>query len=217
MPRVMPKRGNPVVDMTAMCDVSFLLLTFFILTAKFKPNSVVAVDVPTARATIVPENMVVITLNKEGKAFVSLKEKAARYAMLEQLGEKYGARYPQSKGLSREQMEFFALTDTWGTPLEDMKRVLSMDGLEFKTYQENMPGIPYDSINNQLGDWIMAARYATENKVKIGIKGDKNSDVDYVKKVLKSLTSKDMYTFVLITSLATPSGEAKPEGENAGN
>lgn len=36
MARVKPKRHGVVTDMTAMTDVAFLLLTFFILTAQFK-------------------------------------------------------------------------------------------------------------------------------------------------------------------------------------
>ena len=85
MPKVKVPRKSTIVDMTAMCDVSFLLLTFFILTAKFKPQSIVAVDIPTARSTKVVENAITITVNKEGKAFISLKEKSTRYAMLEKL------------------------------------------------------------------------------------------------------------------------------------
>jgi biopolymer transport protein ExbD len=216
MPRVKPKRSNPVVDMTAMCDVSFLLLTFFILTAKFKPQAVVAVDVPMARSTTQVDNVLVITLNKDGEAYISLKEKATRYAMIEQMGEKYGERYPMLKNLTQNQKEFFALTDTWGSPVEVTPQVLSMNGTQFKKYQEDeMKGIPYDSINNQLGDWVMAARYATQGDIKIGIKGDKNADVDYIKQVIKSLTAKDIHRFILITTLSGPQaqeGEAKPEG-----
>ena len=37
MARAKIKRGSTTVDMTAMCDVAFLLLTFFILATKFKP------------------------------------------------------------------------------------------------------------------------------------------------------------------------------------
>jgi biopolymer transport protein ExbD len=210
MPKIKPKRNNPVIDMTAMCDVSFLLLTFFILTAKFKPQSIVAVDVPTARSTTQIDNVITITLNKEGKAFISLKEKATRYAMLEQLGEKYGEYYPQAKALTQNQKEFFALTDTWGTPIEDMPRVLSMDGLEFKKYQEDvMPGIPFDSAQNQIASWVQAARYATEGKIKIGIKADKDAPVQNVKEIINRLKEKDIYRFLLITSLAT-SGDAAP-------
>lgn len=214
MPKVKPKRSNPVVDMTAMCDVSFLLLTFFILTAKFKPQAVVAVDVPTARATVTPENVIVITVNKEGKAFISLKEKVTRYAMLEQLDAKYGQNYPGITGLTQNQKEFFSLTDTWGTPIEDTKRVLSMNGTEFKEYQEKqMPGIPYDSLHNQIGDWVQAARYATEGNIKIGIKADKNASVEYVREIIKRLTEKDIHRFLLITTLSAGGGAAEEEAK----
>ncbi len=37
MARAKIKRGSTSIDMTPMCDVAFLLLTFFILAAKFKP------------------------------------------------------------------------------------------------------------------------------------------------------------------------------------
>ena len=83
MPKVKIPRKSTIVDMTAMCDVSFLLLTFFILTAKFKPQSIVAVDVPTARTTKAVDNAITNTVNTEGKAFISLKEISTRYAMLD--------------------------------------------------------------------------------------------------------------------------------------
>lgn len=209
MPKVKIPRKSTIVDMTAMCDVSFLLLTFFILTAKFKPQSIVAVDVPVARTTKPVDNAITITVNTEGKAFISLKEKSTRYAMLEKLAEFSGDHYPGIKDLTKEQKEFFSLSDTWGTPIEDTKRVTSMNGLDFKNYQEKqMPGIPCDSTNNQIGDWVMAARYATGGDIKIAIKGDKNSNVEYVKQIIKRLTEKDIHRFVLITSLASGSGAA---------
>jgi biopolymer transport protein ExbD len=218
MPRVKPKRSNPVIDMTAMCDVSFLLLTFFILTAKFKPQAVVAVDVPSARSTTQVDNVLVITVNEEGGAFISLKEKAVRYAMLEQMGEKYGKQYPMLTNLTANQKEFFSLVDTWGTPVEQTPQVLSMDGAQLKKYQEDqMKGIPYDSINNQLGDWVMAARYATQGDIKIGIKGDKNADVDHIRQVIKSLTAKDIHRFILITTLAGPATEETAAAPTEGN
>lgn len=203
MPKVKVPRKSTIVDMTAMCDVAFLLLTFFILTAKFKPQAVVAVDVPSARSTKSVDKAIIITVNKEGKAFLSLNEKSVRTAMLDKLNELAGDHYPGIQGLTPNQKEFFSLTETWGTPIEDLKRVTIMDGTQFKEYQEKqMPGIPYDSTNNQLGDWVMAARYATEGNIKIGIKGDKNSSAMFVKEVIQRLTERDIHRFILITSLA---------------
>lgn len=205
MPKIKPPRKNPVIDMTAMCDVSFLLLTFFILTAKFKPTSVVAVDLPSSRSSKAVQNVCMITVNKDGRAFLSLKETTTRYAMLEQMTEKYGEKYPQLKQLTPQQKNFFALVETWGTPIQDIQRVLSMDGTEFKNYQDKqMPGIPYDSLHSELGDWVQASRYATEGDIKIGIKGDKDVSVQDIKQVINRLTEKDIHRFLLITTLTSP-------------
>ncbi len=222
MPKVKVPRKSTIVDMTAMCDVAFLLLTFFILTAKFKPQAVVAVDVPDARSTKAVDNAIIITVNKEGKAFISLKEKAQRYAMLEKLNSISGDHYPGIKNLTPEQTEFFCLAETWGTPIADTKRITSMNGTQFKEYQEKqMPGIPYtDSLDNQLGDWVSSAFYASGGNIQIGIKGDKNSDVMYVREVIKRLTERNIHRFVLITSLAGGGGdeeEEAPASKEGGN
>ena len=78
-----------------------------------------------------------------------------------------------------------------------------------------MPGIPVDSLNNQIGAWVMAARYATGGDIKIGIKGDKDSNVEYVKSIIKRLSEKDIHRFILITSLATGGDEAPAAEEPA--
>jgi len=66
-------RKSTAVDMTAMCDVAFLLLSFFILTTKFKPSEAVPINTPNSvAAKIAPEtNVVMISLNKDGKVFLS--------------------------------------------------------------------------------------------------------------------------------------------------
>lgn len=128
MPKINVARKSTSVDMTAMCDVSFLLLTFFILTAKFM-QLIVAVDVPTARTTKAVDNAITITVNKEGKAYISLKEKSTRYAMLEKLAEFSGDHYPAEKDLTSQQKEFFALCDTWGSPIEQTKQITVFERL----------------------------------------------------------------------------------------
>lgn len=46
MPALKPKRNYPMMDMTAMCDVAFLLLTFFILATTLSKPSSMSLAVP---------------------------------------------------------------------------------------------------------------------------------------------------------------------------
>ena len=60
-------------DMTPMVDVAFLLLIFFMSTTQFRAPEVIAVALPASTAEMrVPEtNTIVVTINKEGRIFVS--------------------------------------------------------------------------------------------------------------------------------------------------
>ena len=61
MPKIKVPRKSTFVDMTAMCDVAFLLLTFFMLTAKFRPQEAVMVDIPASISKIkVPESNIAL-------------------------------------------------------------------------------------------------------------------------------------------------------------
>src|ERR1700750_209461 len=72
-------RKSTTIDMTAMCDVAFLLLSFFILTTKFKPSEAVPIETPSSVANkIAPEtNVVMVSLYKDGKVFLSVGDGAA--------------------------------------------------------------------------------------------------------------------------------------------
>lgn len=63
MPRAKISRKSTVVDMTAMCDVAFLLLSFFILVAKPKPPGALNVITPTSVSSdrVKEKNVVLIT------------------------------------------------------------------------------------------------------------------------------------------------------------
>jgi biopolymer transport protein ExbD len=213
MPKVKIPRKSTAVDMTAMCDVSFLLLTFFILTAKFKPDELVAVDIPMSRSTKSFSDAITILLNKDGKAYITLTESLTRLNMLDQMIEKYGDKYPDLKTLTPNQKQLFSKIETWGTPVGDIARVLSMNGTQLQDYQKHMPGIPIDSVNDQLADWVQASRYATNGDIKIAIKSDKDTNIEPVKQVVKGLTSKDIHRFLLVTTLAGP-GAAAPASKD---
>ena len=70
-------------------------------------------------------------------------------------------------------------------------------------------GIPYDSLNNQLSDWILQSRYANP-KFRIAIKGDGDSPYPTVKKVIEILQKNKVNKLNLITSMETG---AAPEAE----
>ncbi|WP_290378923.1 biopolymer transporter ExbD, partial [Paramuribaculum intestinale] len=78
MGKVKIKRKSTLIDMTAMSDVTVLLLTFFMLTSTFlqkepvtvlTPSSVSELKVPTA-------NLAQVLISPEGKVFISIAGEA---------------------------------------------------------------------------------------------------------------------------------------------
>ena len=69
MPKVKVPRKSTAVDMTAMCDVSFLLLTFFMLTSNFVAKEPIVVAVPSSISEIkIPErDILTVLIDKDGK------------------------------------------------------------------------------------------------------------------------------------------------------
>ncbi|HLA63044.1 MAG TPA: biopolymer transporter ExbD [Rhodothermales bacterium] len=68
-----PKRTGLRLDMTAMVDVAFLLLTFFMLTTQFKPPEAVEIDLPSSHAEVkVPgSDLLTITIAPDGRLFIA--------------------------------------------------------------------------------------------------------------------------------------------------
>src|SRR3981081_4389053 len=76
MPRAKIPRKSTNIDMTAMCDVAFLLLSFFILATKFKPPEALTVTTPSSVSSkIAPEkNVVMIIIDKDAKVYFSVSD-----------------------------------------------------------------------------------------------------------------------------------------------
>ena len=205
MPKVKIHRKSIIVDMTAMCDVSFLLLTFFILTAKFRPTETVMVDTPSSRATEqVAEDIIMVTVDKDGGAFLTLYT-TRRVATLKSLIERYGNKYPSLTSLTEKQINNFGNIETFGYNINQLPSLLSLTKEQIKDKEsEKMPGIPIDTIDNQIGDWVNAARSTGLEaglEIPIAIKGDKSSNVTAVKDIIETLRKREIYRFNLITSL----------------
>jgi biopolymer transport protein ExbD len=194
MGKVKVHRSSTSIDMTPMVDLAFLLVTFFMLTTKFAPEEPLAVDMPTSVSEIkLPDtDILTISISKEGVVFFNMDGKYNREELLSKIGEKYGISFTPQEAHS------FSLLSSMGVPVGNLKQFLSMDSDERKLV--NQPGIPCDSLNNELADWIIFSR-VTNPKLRIAIKGDRDAHYPAVKNVINTLIDRKVNRFNLITNM----------------
>jgi biopolymer transport protein ExbD len=195
MPKVKVPRKSTLIDMTAMCDVAFLLLTFFMLTTQFKGEESVFVKTPSSISDIkLPDtDIMTITISKDGVVYFGIDNKNfARERLLDKISEKYNINF------TPEEKHTFLLTSQIGIPIGQLKGWLDLDDEGRKGFKQT--GIPIDSTNNELGTWIMQGRLSNPN-IRIAIKGDGACPYPVVKKVMNTLQDKNVNKFNLITEL----------------
>ncbi len=159
--------------------------------------------------TKVPDPLLTISVDREGKVYYSLSSTTLKVESLRNMIERYGDKYPALRTLNEEQINKFASVEMLGADINQLSQLLSLPGDQINNV-DDLPGIPVDSLNNQLGDWVMAGRYA-EPSMRIAIKGDKTSKIATVREVIKTLTDKDIHTFNLITMLEVTPGAGDVE------
>lgn len=197
MPRAHIKRKSTAIDMTAMCDMAFLLLTFFILTSKFKTQDLVPVDIPGSSVMIkLPDDVATITIGQD-KVFFGMEGEAIRAQTLESVGQKYNITFTPAEKAQ------FATLPSFGVPIASMKQFLDMDPLKRKDLKQ--PGIPTDSVSNELFNWIREARVSAKalanKELRISIKGDSKEEYPTIKRVIDILQKQKVNKFSLITSM----------------
>ena len=194
MGKVKVHRAPPSLDMTPMVDLAFLLVTFFMLTTTFAPEEPVTVDIPKSVSEILlpDKDRLIISVANDGRVFFDMDNKNHRRAMLEMIGEKYGISF------SEEQKASFAIMSGFGMAVQQLPQYLDMKPEERKGVPQ--PGIPIDSLNNQLADWIVYARMSNY-KLRVAVKGDRGTNYDVVKKVVDTLIDRKVLRFNLITGL----------------
>jgi len=201
MPRVKIARKSTAIDMTAMCDVAFLLLTFFILSAKPKTQDPIKAEVPfSTSVTVVPEADFSTLLISQGKVFFNVEGEDLRKKTLEIMSEKYKIPF------SPDDYKTFSNTEYSGMPMKQLRGFLELPDKDRTAYPQ--PGIPTDTTDtNELYDWIHSARladkYEHDKELKIGIKGDAQQQYPIVRDVISSLQKQHVDRFNLITSLKT--------------
>lgn len=195
MPKVKIPRKSTVQDMAPMCDMAFLLLNFFIMTSNFTQKEPAIIDTPSSISEIkIPEtNVMKILVDDKGKVFWGIDKQSDRVEVLTKMGEIYRINF------SEEEKKRFSVIGSFGVPMSAMKTFLAMTP-EQRDSKEAALGIPCDSLDNQLKDWVTVAR-SVNNDLRIAIKGDKKTTYPSIKKVMGTLQDAKENRFNLITGL----------------
>lgn len=199
MGRAKLPRKSTNIDMTAMCDVAFLLLSFFILATKTKAPEIVNVSTPSSVSTspIKKENQLLVTINHDGKVFLSVANKEKRKAIVTDLNTRLQLQLSPADIANTDQAEIFA------TPLQTLKSYL-VSIKESQAAGDKLPGIPAkDSTNNQLNDWLESAVAVYANsgdQMNLIVKGDNVVKYPVFKNVIAAFKKNDLMKFNIITS-----------------
>jgi len=205
MPKVKLPRKSTTVDMTAMCDVAFLLLTFFILATKQKPPEVLSVKTPTSVSSkAAPDKSILITLTKEGKVFLMLGDETRKDAIIEDFNTTRGLQLTPAELAKLKKTEYI------GLPVNQLKSALNATQ---EIPATAMAGIPTDSTNNELAFWMRSVTnaYKGEDQRKLQemilVKGDGEALYPIFKNVKEALKANEIFKFRIVTE-----GEQVPMG-----
>ncbi|GIV22556.1 MAG: biopolymer transporter ExbD [Bacteroidia bacterium] len=200
MAKFKAKKQNIAIDMTPMVDLAFLLITFFMLTVKFRAPEAVEVQLPSSIAdTPLPaQDILVISVSRDGRIFFGVDSKHTRLAILDKIRERYGYEFDE------QEKKIFSVLPEIGVPFEQLKSYLSFGELERKAIDKKV-SIPVDSANNQLKQWILFARYSNP-RIRIAIRADEQAPYPVIARIIETLKEQKVHRFNLITTL-----EAKPK------
>lgn len=198
MGRAKIPRKSTSVDMTAMCDVAFLLLSFFILTTKFKPAEALAVTTPKSVSTNPAEqkDVVMITMDKKGSIYFGVSDDAMeeKQAIINEVNTQ------KALGLSDAQKKAFVRSGSYvGVPFNQLKSYL--DQTPDQIAKLTLTGIPVtDSLNNELQVWMRAANTAFQGKkMNLLLKGDNEAKYPSFQGVINAFKKNDNLKFQVIT------------------
>ena len=196
------KKQSTFIDMTAMSDVTVLLLTFFMLTATFIPKEPVTVLTPASvsERKVSESNVLTILIDTEGRVFLNLDDANTKKSVLQLMGQDYGITF------NDKQVKSFIEQSHIGVPMSRMSAFLDKS-LSAQDEEIKKMGVPTDSANNQLSRWVKHAREIGGDNLQLAIKSDQKTAYPEVDRVLKILVAMKENRYSLITTL-----KKMPEG-----
>jgi biopolymer transport protein ExbD len=200
MPKIKLPTKSPHIDMTPMVDLFSVVLMFLMLTATMSQNEPAIVDTPSSISEKPSPNFNTMTLllSKDDRVFLNFDNGEDttlkfRPKILTEMGKRYNIEFTET-----ELKEFEKFPSSMGVPMSKMKDFLATRDTKARALLET--GIPIDSTDNQLADWILFTRQINPN-VQACIKGDSKTSYPIVKKVLDIMQEKNVKQFNLVTNL----------------
>ncbi|KPM46893.1 ExbD/TolR family protein [Jiulongibacter sediminis] len=194
MAAVKPKRHGPSMDMTAMCDVAFLLLTFFIMASSFKSEETVTIETPSSISEeLIPETDVcMVSIDTDGKYYFGITDATQRDDFAKALSDKYNL------GLTNAEMVAFTSLAEVGVPMKQLKNYVNLS--EAQRVKVELEGIPLDSTDSELVDWVKTYGETFAGS-KIAVRGDGNTPYPALKNLFDEFGRADLNKFQLITKI----------------
>lgn len=200
MPKIKLATKSPHIDMTPMVDLFSVVLIFLMLTTNFRISEPAAVDTPfsVSEKNIADFNKMTIVIANNGEVFFNMdngQDTLLKYRpkTLQEMGNRYGIEFTEE-----ELRDFEKYPSSMGVPIEHLKEFFATDEPGEKAALQT--GVPMDSLNNQLGMWILYARQVNPN-IKAIIKGGSTVPYPRVKEVLDLLQDYNVNQFSLVTAL----------------
>lgn len=199
MGRVKIKRKSTLIDMTAMSDVTVLLLTFFMLTSTFLQKEPVTVKTPSSisEQAVPSSNLVTVLVDDKENVFLGITgaeskpSEAMRGEVLKKAVQMYDKMYKTNVfgELTESMVSSFTALNTFGCPIAKLPELLNkkpdqIDQAMKPESEDFVGGIPIDGRKtfetkpNEFQIWMQAYRdVASDTKAKVE-KADGSIDED---------------------------------------
>jgi biopolymer transport protein ExbD len=126
------------------------------LAASFRSSEPIQVTTPSSISDkIIPENVIMVTIDKGGRVFFNMSDAEARKELLQNMSGKYNIKF------SQEQLEKFSFMSSFGCTMRELPGYIDLPADDRS--RVNTKGIPLDSTDNQLKDWIFYGNIASLN------------------------------------------------------